>query len=173
MSAIMKLIVQFENNREYSPEYIAEVFWQQQIAQVKTVTMYNLNGLSLVEVDRWLDTEVAFEFIKSLKRGAKTQNYDTMLVHSAEEDEDESYWIVCAELSNILPSMFGRETTEFTRQFFVPDEPEEPSDEENEPSDEEKMQEDTDELAHGRDFMFDESVLYSIAKQCCENVLMA
>jgi hypothetical protein len=163
MSTIMKLIVQLENNREYSPEYIAEVFWQHQIAQVKSVTIYNFNGLVLVEVDRWLDTEVAFEFIKSLKRGARTQNYDTMLVHSA--DQEDAYWVVCAEQSNIQPSMFGRVTTEFTREFFIPDEEDEPNDEENE--------EDTDELWTGFDFKIDESFWYGIAKGCCENVLLA
>jgi len=151
---IMNLIVMFEsNNKEYSPVYIAEVFWLQQIAQVKSVTVSNNNDCALVEIGSWYDTEVAYEFIRSLRKTQRLDGYDTQLVHYTDLKWGVlNVWSV-RSTEYVPPSLFGRYTEEFPERFFIEDEPEE------------------DEEMDAEDFYFHPD-LYNVALECCENVLV-
>lgn len=64
---------------EYTSEYIANVFWNQNIAKVSSITLFPyLQGSQVfqrayVTIDTWSDSEVAYNFIQRLHRQTKTR----------------------------------------------------------------------------------------------------
>ena len=83
----------------YTAEYIANVFWNQRIAQVRTVTLIpyythtEYVQAAYIDIECWCDTEVAYNFLQRLK----DINKETRLVHSSE-----NWWPVAVNTHNLF-----------------------------------------------------------------------
>lgn len=69
---------------QYSPVYIANTFWNLNIAKVSSIIL-TPNGVAYVEIKQWCDTEIAYNFIHRLNNLKK----ETRLVHYQDD-----WWIV-------------------------------------------------------------------------------
>lgn len=101
----------------YTPEYIANAFWNQRIAQVSNITLIpyptNTDGclqMAYIYIGSWCDTEVAYNFLQRLK----DINKESRLVHYCEE-----WWPVEINMNNVFmlnystsfpPSYYEKET---------------------------------------------------------------
>jgi hypothetical protein len=76
---------------QYSQEYIANVFWRQNIAKVSTITLipYLNNSkicrIAYINIAQWCDSEAAYNFIQRLKDSSK----EARIVHN-----DDEWWPV-------------------------------------------------------------------------------
>jgi hypothetical protein len=102
--------------KEYTSEYIANVFWNQQLARVKNVTLIayirtsdnELYYVAYIDIDQWCDTEAAYNFVNRLKEGKEPR-----IVH-----HDEEWWPVALNTHNnggILPPF----TASFNSSYFL------------------------------------------------------
>jgi len=88
MTTITSIVIRCVETK-YTTEYIAKVLWNQRIAQVSNITLVPFNNSyqkAYINISKWCDTEVAYNFIQRLKN----MNKETRLVHS----NDENWWLV-------------------------------------------------------------------------------
>jgi hypothetical protein len=96
----------------FTAEYIANAFWNQRIAQVKTITLipYLKNTvmfqMAYVVIENWCDSEVAYNFIKRLQKAEGEGEGEVRLIHRTDE-----WWPI--QLSSYLIN-----TTRFPSSFF-------------------------------------------------------
>ena len=100
---------------QYTHEYIANVFWNQRIAKVSSVTLlpfinskeYNV---AYISVDEWCDSEVSYNFIKRLNN----TNVETRVIYN-----DDNWWTVyrCSEMRHC----FTGKTITFNSSYFEKD----------------------------------------------------
>jgi hypothetical protein len=160
-SPVMRLMLTFEHESiSFTEEYIAQVFWDLQIAQVSTVTLCSDGVTAVVKINHWLDTEIAYDFVNAFKYST----HNTLLHYYNHEWDIQKHWIV-APLSHQVPDNFyGRTTRQFERCFFEPEE-EEQEQEQEDTQEQEQEQEDTQEQQY-----YDQA-LYNTALSCCEFVI--
>ena len=90
MSTIQSLIIPCVDY-SYTQEYVANAFWKQRIARVSSVTLIPyIRGewiyyIAYINVDRWCDSENAYNFISNLNNPSK----ETRLVHY-----EDNWWSV-------------------------------------------------------------------------------
>ncbi len=107
---------------QYTAEYIANVFWNQNIAQVRKITIIpHLIGdvkfqSVYIEIETWCDSEVAYNFIQRVKNPVK----EARLVHRGEdwwniEENTQSFSFASMVLGTYT-------TTSFTNKYFVNEE---------------------------------------------------
>ena len=107
MMSINSLTIQCVESR-FTAEYIANAFWNQRIAQVKTITLvpYLKNTvmfqMAYVVIENWCDSEVAYNFIKRLQKAEG----EVRFVHQTDE-----WWPIQLRSPN---------TTQFPSSFFFP-----------------------------------------------------
>ena len=104
---------------QYTQEYIANVFWQQQIGKVSKVTiipyaqnseMYNI---VYIKIEQWCDNESAYNFIKKLKN----ENGETRIFH-----HNDDWWPVQLNTHNNGDICVGTYTMTFDSSYFMKDE---------------------------------------------------
>ena len=101
---------------EYSQEYIANVFWNRNIAQVSDITLIpylknnDVYNIAYVTISSWCDSEVAYNFIQRLKQPSK----ETRLVHY-----DDLWWSVQINTHNNGNINAGTYTVTFMPEYFV------------------------------------------------------
>ena len=114
MSAIKQLTVNSVES-EYTAEYIANVLWRQNIAQVKSITLIPyLKGrivlqTAYVEVETWCDSEIAYNFIHRLNNGTK----EARLVHNSDD-----WWKVETNECNLEHLQLYTYTHKFPQSYF-------------------------------------------------------
>ena len=138
MSAIQSLIIPCVDY-SYTQEYVANAFWKQRIARVSSVTLIPyIKGewiyyIAYINVDRWCDSENAYNFIRNLNNPSK----ETRLVHY-----EDNWWSVEKSVNTFAlkdatvlfePSYYER---------FIEDKEEEEEDEEVEEVEDEVEDED-------------------------------
>ena len=104
----------------FTAEYIANAFWNQHIAQVKTITLipYLKNTvtfqLAYVVIENWCDSEVAYNFIKRLQKveGEGEGEGEVRMIHRTDE-----WWPIQLSSYNYNTE---KNTTSFPSSFFVP-----------------------------------------------------
>ena len=100
---------------QYNAEYIANVFWKQNIAQVSSITLLPyLQGTKVyqtayVSIATWCDSEVAYNFIKRLKGILKKAR----IVH-----QSDYWWSIKINTHNSGNIFLGPYTTTFPETFF-------------------------------------------------------
>ena len=100
---------------QYTAEYIANVFWNQRIAQVSTITLFPyLHGedvfqRAFVTIGIWSDSEVAYNLIQRLKDGSKKSR----IVH-----QDDLWWPVRINTNIAGFYYLDRYTTVFPENYF-------------------------------------------------------
>jgi len=105
---------------QYSQEYIANVFWRQNIAKVSTITLipYLNNSkicrIAYINIAQWCDSEAAYNFIQRLKDSSK----EARIVHN-----DDEWWPVQINTHNNGEIYVGFYTIAFPSSYFVRSEP--------------------------------------------------
>ena len=100
---------------QYNSEYIANIFWKQNIAQVSSITLLPyLRGtkvyqIAYVSIATWCDSEVAYNFIRRLKDETK----DTRIVY-----QSDYWWPIRINTHNSGNIFLGPYTTIFPETFF-------------------------------------------------------
>lgn len=102
---------------EYNAEYIANVFWRQNIAKVNSIVLipYSKNGVSFqmayVSIEQWAETESAYNFLQRLK----TRNdKETRIIH-----RDDSWWTVEGYKHSLGPHEYThQQLTTFNDSFY-------------------------------------------------------
>ena len=102
----------------FTAEYIANAFWNQHIAQVKTITLipYLKNTvtfqLAYVVIENWCDSEVAYNFIKRLQKveGEGEGEGEVRMIHRTDE-----WWPIQLSSYNYNTE---KNTTSFPSSFF-------------------------------------------------------
>lgn len=99
---------------QYTAEYIANVFWNRNIAQVSSITLVYCSQKSklfknaYVNIANWIDSEVAYNFIQRLKNTSK----ETRIVHY-----DDFWWPVKIN-KHKLKTYDTTNTTVFPKSYF-------------------------------------------------------
>lgn len=113
MMSLNSLMIPCVESR-FTAEYIANAFWNQHIAQVKTITLipYLKNTvtfqLAYVVIENWCDSEVAYNFIKRLQ---KTEG-EVRMIHKTDE-----WWPIQLSSYNYNTE---KNTISFPSSFFFP-----------------------------------------------------
>ena len=113
----MSLMIPCVESR-FTAEYIANAFWNQHIAQVKTITLipYLKNTvtfqLAYVVIENWCDSEVAYNFIKRLQKveGEGEGEGEVRMIHRTDE-----WWPIQLSSYNYNTE---KNTTSFPSSFF-------------------------------------------------------
>ena len=127
---------------EYTQPYIANVFWKQNIAMVNNVTLipYLKNGITYniayVKIEQWCDSELAYNFIQSLKNPLK----ETRIVH-----HEDNWWPCELNTHNNGDIHVGQYTVTFAASYFLRENPEEEATEATEATEAEDAVEDAEE----------------------------
>ena len=105
---------------KYNAEYIANVFWNQNIAQVSSITLIpylkdtEIVQIAYIAIETWCDSEVAYNFIQRLKR----REGEHRIVHQSDD-----WWSVRINTPNngtLLLGPYGTKyTTEFDSTYFI------------------------------------------------------
>lgn len=105
---------------QYNSEYIANVFWNQNLAQVSSITLIpqilgsKFVNNAYIDIKTWCDTEAAYNFIESLK-----------INHAILFHNNEGFWIPQINTHNSGNLFVGSYTTYFNNNFFITKEEEE------------------------------------------------
>lgn len=100
---------------KYTAEYIANVLWDQNISQVKSITLLPyLQGsrayqTAYVSIESWTDCEIAYNFIQRLKDTSK----ETRIVY-----DNDYWWPVRTYTRNTRDIRLGPYTTTFPERYF-------------------------------------------------------
>lgn len=100
---------------EYTSEYIANILWRHNIAQVKHITLIpQLTGSTVlqtayVEIEMWCDSEIAYNFIHRLNSGTK----EARLVHTSD-----NWWKVEINPNKTVQLYLYAQTQHFPRSYF-------------------------------------------------------
>ena len=112
--SITSIIIPFIE-RQYTAEYIANVFWKQLIAQVGIITLLtyvknnNVYSTAYITIDEWHDTENAYNFIQRLKN----PNLEARIIHS-----EDNWWPVYINRYTNYRQITGADTTIFNTFYF-------------------------------------------------------
>jgi hypothetical protein len=105
---------------QYTQEYIANVFWRQNIAKVSTITLIpylnnsEICSIAYINIDQWCDSEASYNFIQRLKDSSK----EARIVH-----HDDEWWPVQINTHNNGEIYVGFYTLAFPSSYFVRSEP--------------------------------------------------
>ena len=101
---------------QHTAEYMANVFWNQNIARVSSITLIpylketkNLQ-MAYIEVEHWCDTEVAYNFLQRLK----VPEGEARLVHLVDE-----WWPVRINGHSTVHQLVDIYTTVFSHSYFT------------------------------------------------------
>jgi hypothetical protein len=114
MSTIKNLIIH-SIEAEYTSEYIVNVLWRHNIAQVRHITLIpQLTGSTIlqtayVEIETWCDSEIAYNFIHRLNSGTK----EARLVHSVD-----NWWKVEINPNKTIQLYLHAQTQHFPNSYF-------------------------------------------------------
>jgi hypothetical protein len=101
---------------QYTQEYIANVFWNQCIAKVSSITLMpylkneEIYNMAYIAIEEWCDSEAAYNFIQRLNDSSK----EARIVY----DED-NWWPVQINSHNNGNISVGPFTTTFMADYFV------------------------------------------------------
>jgi hypothetical protein len=101
---------------QYTQEYIANVFWNQRIARVRSITLipYLKNdivcSIAYITIEQWGDSEASYNFIQRLKDDTK----EARIIH-----RDEEWWLVKPNTHNDGEIMAGEYTVEFDIEYSL------------------------------------------------------
>jgi hypothetical protein len=104
---------------KYTPEYIADIFWRQKIAQVKKITMIpylrnnDVYNIVYIYIETWCDSESAYNFIQRLKDSTK----EARLVHNSDD-----WWHVEINTHNSGDIYLYNYSREFNKDYFLKEE---------------------------------------------------
>jgi len=105
-----------ESQSQYSQEYIANVFWRQQIAKVSAITLipyfknYKVYYIAYITIDQWCDNEAAYNFIKRLL----VPSNEARIIHCGD-----NWWPVQINTHNNGEIYFSTYTMIFNSNYFV------------------------------------------------------
>lgn len=74
--SIHNLMIQYVEG-QYNHEYIANVFWVQNLAKVHSITLVpylknsEIYNIAYITIEQWCDSEAAYNFIQRLKKPEK------------------------------------------------------------------------------------------------------
>lgn len=100
---------------QYTQEYIANVFWRQDIAKVSSITLIpyikksEIYSIAYINIAEWCDTEVAFNFIHRLKN----EDRECRIIHHNDE-----WWPVQLNTHNNGEINVGNYTVVFDSTYF-------------------------------------------------------
>jgi hypothetical protein len=100
---------------QYTAEYIANVFWKQNIAKVSNITLIpylkdcEIYSVAYITLDQWCDSEAAYNFIQRLKYHVR----EARIVHN-----DDNWWPVQVNTHNNGNLEVGSYTTWFPSSYF-------------------------------------------------------
>lgn len=117
MSAV-RLIINLDV--KCSAEYICNLFWEQNIAQINSITMLpylsttGMKNYAVIDVRHWCDTEIAYNFIQRLK----VPEGEARLIHT-----DEQWWPVhMTTIENChMNNNYHYYTTMFPKSYYEED----------------------------------------------------
>lgn len=101
---------------QYTQEYIANVFWCQDIAKVSNITLIpyikhsEIYSIAYINIAEWGANEAAYNFIHRLKNSTK----ETRIIH-----HEDSWWSVQINTHNNGDIQVGPYTTSFDSNYFV------------------------------------------------------
>lgn len=104
---------------QYTQEYIANVFWRQDIAKVSSITLIpyiknsEMYSIAYINIDEWCETEAAYNFIKRLKSVEK----EARLVY-----HEDSWWPIQINTHNNGELSVGDYTVSFESDYWVKNE---------------------------------------------------
>jgi hypothetical protein len=113
MMSLNSLMIPCVESR-FTAEYIANAFWNQHIAQVKTITLipYLKNTvmfqLAYIVIENWCDSEAAYNFIKRLQKAEG----EVRMIHQTDE-----WWPIQLSSYNYNTD---KNTVCFPSSFFFP-----------------------------------------------------
>lgn len=115
MSTIMNLMIPCIE-AEYTAEYIANVFWNQNIAQVSRITLIpyledtNIYQIAYIDIANWCDSEIAYNFLQRLINPTK----EVRLVHKSDD-----WWPVKMNTHNSGNLNMYTYSTNFNSSYFT------------------------------------------------------
>ena len=110
---------------QYTAEYITNVFWSQNIAQIKSIVLTpylyksTFYQTAYIHIENWGDSESAYNFMKRLQNKTKI----TKIVHQVED-----WWPVAINtmepktLMNLYQHS-GKYLTTFDKSYYIKEEP--------------------------------------------------
>lgn len=104
--------------RQYTQEYIANVFWRQDIAKVSNITLIpyikntDIYSIAYINIAEWCASEAAYNFIHRLKNPTK----EARIVH-----HEENWWPVEINTHNNGEIQVGSYTVSFDSNYWVKD----------------------------------------------------
>ncbi len=104
---------------QFTAEYIANVFWNQKIAQVSSITLIpylkdtEIVQMAYITIQSWCDSEVAYNFIQRVK----VSEGEARLIHQSDD-----WWSVQINTHNDGILFVGDYTTNFTDSYFIKEE---------------------------------------------------
>ena len=108
---------------KYSAEYIANIFWSQDIAKVASITLVPqisylnndtfISNIAYIKFATYLETEIAYKFVIKLKK----KSFE--FIH---DEYDGSSWIIELNTHNSGDINAGPYTTVFNNSYFEDDE---------------------------------------------------
>lgn len=100
---------------QHTAEYIANVFWNQSIAHVSSITLIpylketEVLQLAYIDIEYWCDSEVAYNFLQRLK----IPEGEARVVHIADE-----WWALQINTHNNGHLLAGIYTRKFSYSYF-------------------------------------------------------
>lgn len=117
----VKNIIITNVNQQTTAEYIADVLWKQKICKVSSISLVheirndNVSLIAYVEIDRFCETEAAYEFVYNLTADC------SVFCHDKDDLENmDKHWFLKND-----PNKYGKScatrynTTTFTPEFFT------------------------------------------------------
>jgi hypothetical protein len=101
---------------QYTAEYIANIFWKQNIAKVSNITLIpylkdtEMYSVAYISIDQWCESEAAYNFIQRLKHSER----EARIVHHADD-----WWPVEFNTHNNGNLEVGNYTIWFPSSYFV------------------------------------------------------
>ncbi len=101
---------------QYTQEYIANVFWRQNIAKVGAITLIpylkncEVYNIAYITIDEWCDSEVAYNFIQRLNDNSK----EVHIIHHTDD-----WWLVEINTHNNGDIYLENYTVTFMSDYFV------------------------------------------------------
>lgn len=101
---------------QYTQEYIANVFWRQDIAKVSNITLIpyiknsEIYNIAYINIDEWCSTEAAYNFINRVKNPER----EARIVHCAD-----NWWVIEINTHNNGDLIVGDYTVSFNAAYWV------------------------------------------------------
>lgn len=101
---------------QYNHEYIANVFWNQNLAKVRSITLIpylknsEIYNIAYITIEQWCDSEAAYNFIQRLKNPER----EARIVH-----HEDYWWLVELNTHNDGKMFVGTYTVVFNSYYFM------------------------------------------------------